>query len=192
MNPTQITAYQCVCGIAYLTEKHAIECCPPERDLCSCGAKIDKTQWRCTQCKDREDGLRWESAESRPATSDELLYSEQADKYISYDIQEFLDELEIEKEEYQELLTLPHIEIARKFRIYICKPKSPEPFNLSEEYEEYCFEDHELPGDWESVEKAIEDWINSVPVNEWSQYPTRVAWNGQCVSGDKEATGTNA
>jgi hypothetical protein len=135
----EITAYQCVCGTAYLAQNHALECCgQPKQNHCSCGAKIDKAQWRCDQCKDREDGLKWESAESCSATSDELLYSEWEDEYIQYGIEEFLDELEMEEKEHQALLKLSDIEIARKFRIYICESKIPEPLNLSEEYEDYC------------------------------------------------------
>jgi hypothetical protein len=46
-------------------------------------------------------------------------------------------------------------------------------------------EDQELPGDWEAVEKAIEDWINSVPADKWPQYPTKIAWNGQYSKSEK-------
>jgi len=132
------------------------------------------------ETKNHADRLKWESAESRPATCDELLYSDRADKYIhNCDIEEFLESLNIEEEEYQELLKLPRIEISRQYRIYICKPKIPASLNLHEEYEDSCFEDQELPGDWQAAEKAIDDWIASVPANQWPQYPTRLAWNGE-------------
>jgi hypothetical protein len=179
----EVTAWQCACGKAYLMKNSALSCCSQELIFhCACGGRIKETQWRCEECQKREKGLKWETAESRAATCDELLYSDKADKYIQYDIEEFLEGLNIEEEEYQELLELPHIEISRQYRIYICKPKIPPSLNLNEQFEDYCFEDHELPGDWEAAEKAIDDWISSAPADKWPQHPTKIAWNGVCLN----------
>jgi hypothetical protein len=173
----EITAYQCTCGKSYTTKSVALTCCAEKH--CDCGAKIDKNQWRCGKCKDDANRLKWECAERRSVICDELLYSEQLDKYIEYDIEDFLDGLDVEEKEYQELIKLPHVELAKRFQIYICKPKIPSPLNLNEEYEDFCFEDQELPGNWELAEEAIENWINSVPANMWPQYPTKIAWSGE-------------
>jgi hypothetical protein len=182
----EITAYQCTCGKSYTTKSVALTCCTEKH--CDCGAKIDKTQWQCKKCKDGADQLKWECAERRSATCDEVLYSEQLGNFIQYDIECFIDGLNLEEEEYQELSKLPYSEVARKFRIYICESKIPKPLNLNEEYEDFCFEDQELPGDWELAEEAIENWINSVPANMWPQYPTKIAWNG-AIAEDEENNG---
>jgi hypothetical protein len=182
MSISEITAYQCPCGKAYLDKNVALECCiAPIEKHCKCGAKISKSQWRCDECKDRADALHWECAERGPATSDQLLYSEWADDYISDDPEDFIDRLELEEAEHQEVMDLPLSELARKYQIYVCKPRIPRPINLSETYESSCFEDQELPGNWEAAEQAIEDWINSVEPSLWPQYPTKIAWNGSVV-----------
>jgi hypothetical protein len=182
----EITVYQCTCGKAYTTKSVALTCCAEK--YCACGAKLNNSQGRCKKCKDDAYRLKWECAERRSATCDEGLYSEQLDKFTRYDIECFIDGLNLEEEEYQELLSLPYSEVARKFCIYICKPKIPSPLNLNEIYEDFCFEDQELPGDWKLAEEAIENWINSVPVNMWPQYQTKIAWNG-AIAEDKENNG---
>ena len=175
----EITAYQCTCGNAYLTKGSALSCCveQPEK-LCNCGAKISKNKWRCAECRDRANQLEWECAERSPQPQDAILWSKWSDKYISYDTQEFLESLDLEEEEYRELLKLPLDELARKFQIYICKPQIPIPLNLNDQYQDFCYEDEELPGDWEAAEQAIEDWIKSVSIFSWPQHPTKIAWNG--------------
>lgn len=173
----EITAYQCtVCAKAYMIRNAAELCCKPKE--CACGASIKKNQCRCNTCKENAAQLKWECAERKPLHKDGLLYSNSVDKYFQ-DHKEFIEELDIEEEEFDELMALPTAEFARRFQAYICKPHKPGPIDLNDYYDEFCFEDHELPGNWEQAEQAINDWIEGVPDSNWPEVASEIAWNGQ-------------
>lgn len=175
MNAKEITVYQCSeCDAAYKTIESANLCCQPS--LCACGATISKTQWRCDTCKSQDDRLKWECAERGALHKDGWLCS---DGEYFQEPEDFIEGLDIEEEEFDELMALPLPEFAREYQVYLCKPHKPTPINLHEHYEDFCFEDDELPGNWQQAENEVNDWIYSVPDNEWPQVSSVVAWNGE-------------
>jgi hypothetical protein len=178
MNAREVTAFKCgECDTTYTLKVAANLCCMPKE--CACGVTIQKTRWRCEKCKDHADKLKWECAERKPLPKDGWLYSERYDRYFD-GVDEILDGGCGDEIERGDLLSLS--EFAREYQIYICEPKIPASLNLHEEFEDFYHEDDELPGDWEAAEKVIEDWIASVPANQWPLYPTEIAWNGEYLS----------
>jgi hypothetical protein len=125
---------------------------------CACGASIPKTRWRCEKCEDHADKLKWECAERKPVGYDGWLYSNLEDTYFQ-EHEEFIEELDVEEKEFDELMALPLSEFARKYQVYLCKPHKPNPFNLHDDYDDFCFEDHELPGLWLHAEQSVNDWM---------------------------------
>jgi hypothetical protein len=178
MNAREFTVYQCgECEAAYKTIESAENCCKPS--LCACGATILKTQWRCDKCKDHADKLKWECAERKPCPKDGWLYSKVEDKYFQ-DHGEFLEEMQdIDSIKLDELMALPAAEFAREYQVYICKTYKPQPFDMSDHFQDFCFEDHELPGLWLHADQSVNDWIASVPDNDWPQVSSAIAWNGE-------------
>lgn len=176
----EITAYQCnECGKAYMTRNAAELCCKPKE--CACGASIEKDQWRCDTCKEHAAQLKWECAERKPLQNYGWLYSNFVDEYFQ-DHEEFIEGLDIEEEEFDELMALSASEFARRFQVYICKPHKPNPFTIHDKYDDFCFEDHELPGLWLHAEQSVNDWIASVPDNDWPQIQSAIAWSGQYLT----------
>jgi mRNA-degrading endonuclease YafQ of YafQ-DinJ toxin-antitoxin module len=179
MNSKPITAYQCSkCNVAYMTDKVAEGCC--RNPYCACGASIPRTQWRCDKCKDHADRFGWECAERNSLPKDGWLYSETNDEYFC-DIENFMLSREFEEQELGELVAMLDnpSEFARKYQVYICKAHKPGLFDLNDYYEDHCFEDHELPGNWQQANNAVNDWIASVSDNEWPQVPSTIAWDGE-------------
>jgi hypothetical protein len=182
MNSKQITAYQCgECQAVYWLHDFAKTCCQPKQ--CKCGATIPKTRWRCDACKDHDDKLKWECAERKPVLKDGWLYSATNDEYFR-DIEDFMLSREFKEQEIRKLVSMLDnpSEFARKYQVYLCKPYKPRPFDISDHYQDYCFEDHELPGLWLHAEQSVNDWIASVPDNDWPQMMSAIAWNGQYLS----------
>jgi hypothetical protein len=131
------------------------------------------------ETKDHAAQLKWECAERKPCPKDGWLYSKVEDKSFQ-DHGEFLEEMQdIDSIKLDELMALPAAEFARKYQVYLCKAHKPGLFDLNDYYEDHCFEDHELPGNWQQANDAVNDWIASVPDNEWPQAQTAIAWNGE-------------
>jgi hypothetical protein len=132
MNNKEITVYQCgECEAVYKTIQNAEICCQP--NLCKCGATISKTQWRCDKCKDHADKLKWECAERGSVQKDGWLWSE-VDESSFEDHEEFLEGLDVDEDEFDELMALPSAEFARKYQVYICKAHKPGLFDLNDYY----------------------------------------------------------
>jgi hypothetical protein len=128
------------------------------------------------ETKDHADKLKWECAERKPCPKDGWFYS---DGEYFQDHGEFIEGFDIDSIKLDELMALPAAEFARIYQVYICKPHKPGLFDLNDYYEDHCFEDHELPGNWQQANDAVNDWIKSVPDNEWPQMSSAIAWNGE-------------
>ena len=133
------------------------------------------------ETKDHAAQMKWECAERKPLQKDGWLYSNLADKYFQ-EHEEFIEELDVEEEEFDGLMALSLDEFARQYQVFLCKPYKPRPFDISDHYQDYCFEDHELPRLWLHAEQSVNDWIASVPDNDWPQMMSAIAWNGEYLT----------
>jgi hypothetical protein len=179
MNSKPITAYQCgACSATYTAKVVADLCCMPKD--CACGATIPKTRWRCEKCETHANKLKWECADRKPCPKDGWLYSALADEYFQ-EPEDFMLSREFDEQEIEELVVLldNFPEFARRHQVYLCKAHKPEPINLNEHFEEYCFEDQPLPDGWEFCEEVIKNWIEDQEVWAWPQMSSAIAWNGE-------------
>jgi hypothetical protein len=175
MNAKETKSWQCgECSVTYTLKVVANLCCMPKD--CACGATISKTRWRCDTCKYRDGKFQWECAERKPMQKGGWLYS---DGEYFQEPEDFIEGLDIEQEEFDELMALSSVEFARQYQVYLCKPYKPEPIDLNDHYQDFCFEDQPLPDGWEFCEEVIRNWIEDQNDWAWPQVETAIAWNGE-------------
>lgn len=181
MNVTDGIYYECGnCKQQYSDLAVAEDCCKPR--ACECGRTIEKRHYSlCNVCIEHNAQFSWECAERADSTP--ALYSEAEDFYF-WSIEDLIDRV-MNNIEDPEIVPIsyetPLPEVARRCRVYLTEPVIPRHFNLAEYFLDRldAEDDYRLPDGWEQAEKAVNDWVRSVPLDKWPVWPSKIAWSGQ-------------
>lgn len=138
--------------------KHmASYCCCTDRP-CECGGRAEKSYIKCPACREKADTERYHAREERDWDGETPLCCDNDDRWF-FSMDELLDHLETDT---------PTVEQIEALRLRIGVPHHPHYFDLSEWLEDHLSDDQDIPGDWETAEKAVNDYLASVKPLSWT------------------------
>jgi len=127
-------------------ERMAHWCCSNDRP-CECGGRItDGSYINCKQCRNKKEQERYDSYEEVDWDGKTPLVSYNTDRFFfdADSLVEYLEDEELNIEDVQ---------------LIIAESYDPSYFDMVDYLCDYLVDDCDPPGDWEKVEKAVNDYL---------------------------------
>lgn len=163
-NANEITAtgWACkTCGRWYGNEDRAEHmarwCCCTDMP-CECGGRTEKGYTKCKTCRDKIDMECYYGKPEKPWDGITPLTCHKDDRWF-WNLNDLLDYLETDAPTPKEI---------EELRLVICVPNNPGHFDLCDWLCDFLPEDDDPPGDWKAVEKAVNDYIDSMKPFSWT------------------------
>lgn len=167
--PTQRSGWGCLtCGRFYDgddAERLARYCCAADRPCDGCGKLTEsKHRVRCNVCREKYWKKRYLDLPAEEWDGKQMLAVYDDDRYF-HDVDELLEYI-AEADNLDDVCELTQ-EMVDRHRIVLCEPHSPGGWDLRDQFADYLGEDQEPPGNWEAVERIVNEYIKAHLVWSW-------------------------